>query len=66
MWLYDHWREERTTKWWCGVLWSGFVIVSGTFLMVGGAYGSVVDIMESYQAGAGTGAWSCADNSGSV
>lgn len=66
MWLYDHWSEPRTTRWYLMVAWSAFVILSGTFLMIGGTYGSVVSIMDSYATDGGTSAWSCADNSNSV
>lgn len=48
------------------VTWSVFVIVSGTFLMIGGTYGSVVSIIDSYKEDGGSAAWSCADNSNSV
>ncbi|KAJ9419618.1 hypothetical protein FOXG_07078 [Fusarium oxysporum f. sp. lycopersici 4287] len=63
MWLYDHWKEERTTNWYCMVAWSVFVIVAGTFLMVAGTYGSIVGIINSPDR---TGAWSCVDNSNST
>lgn len=49
------------------VCWSVFVVLAGFFLMVGGTYGSVVGIMEDYEAAeGGSAAWSCADNSNSV
>ncbi|KAH7141633.1 transmembrane amino acid transporter protein-domain-containing protein [Dactylonectria macrodidyma] len=63
MWLYDHWKEDRTTKWYFMVGWSIFIIVSGTFLMIAGTYGSIVGIINSPER---TGAWSCADNSNST
>jgi len=66
MWLYDHWHGQRTTKWTLMVGWCGFVIIIGTFLMVAGTYGSIVEIATSYKADGGSSAWSCADNSGSV
>jgi amino acid permease len=65
MWLYDNWHEKRTTKWYAMVAWSVFVIVSGFFLMIGGTYGSVVDIKNSYAENGGSSPWSCADNSNS-
>jgi hypothetical protein len=65
MWLYDNWHQPRTTKWYLMVAWTSFVIVSGFFLTIGGTYGSVVDIKNSYDANGGTSAWSCADNSNS-
>jgi hypothetical protein len=67
MWLYDNWnRPEKGIKWQLMVAWSVFVIVIGTFLMVGGTYGSVVEIMSAYKKSGGSAAWSCADNSNSV
>jgi hypothetical protein len=48
------------------VIWSVFVIISGTFLMIAGTYGSVIGIINSNKASGGSGAWSCADNSNSV
>ncbi|RSM19998.1 hypothetical protein CDV31_001077 [Fusarium ambrosium] len=66
MWLYDHWKEERTVRWHLMVGWSVFIIVAGTFLMVAGTYGSVVGIIDSYKATGGSAAWSCADNSNST
>ncbi|KAL2414861.1 Transmembrane transporter [Exophiala dermatitidis] len=66
MWLYDHWNSDRTLKWKLMVCWSVFVILSGIFLMVGGTYGSIVGIIDSYKAAGGSAAWSCADNSNSV
>ena len=42
------------------------MIVIGTFLMVGGTYGSVVGIIDTYKTSGGFSAFSCADNSNSV
>ncbi|OGM47951.1 amino acid transporter [Aspergillus bombycis] len=69
MWLYDNWSKgkiSKSPKWIFMVCWSGFVILSGTFLMIGGTYGSIVSIMDSYNKSGGSAAWSCADNSNSV
>ncbi|KAI0396788.1 transmembrane amino acid transporter protein-domain-containing protein [Xylariaceae sp. FL0594] len=69
MWLYDNWTPrggERNKRWYFMAAFSIFVIVSGTFLMVSGTYGSVVAIINSYNASGGSAAWSCADNSNSV
>ncbi|KAJ5190233.1 uncharacterized protein N7498_009218 [Penicillium cinerascens] len=66
MWLYDNWskgRDFRTTKWMLMVGWCAFIIVAGTFLMIGGTYGSIVTIIDSYKQSGGSAAWSCADNS---
>jgi hypothetical protein len=69
MWLYDNWSKEnhqRNVRWYLMVIFCVFVIVSGTFLMISGTYGSVVAIVNSYSASGGSAAWSCADNSNSV
>jgi hypothetical protein len=66
MWLYDNWsklKAERTAELTLMVCWSVFVIVSGTFFVIGGTYGSVVGIINEYQASGGSVAWPCADNS---
>ncbi|RBQ74970.1 hypothetical protein FVER14953_07377 [Fusarium verticillioides] len=68
-WLYDNWsagKQERPLKWVLMVIWSSFVILSGTFLMIAGTYGSVVGVVDSYKASGGSAAFSCADNSNSV
>ena len=69
MWLYDNWRSGRqapTLKWGLMCAWSVFVIVSGTFMMVAGTYGSIVSIIDTYNESGGSAAWSCADNSNST
>ncbi|KAI1341760.1 putative amino acid transporter [Xylariaceae sp. FL0016] len=69
MWLYDNWgqgKTNRSPRWVAMVCWSVFVILSGTFLMIAGTYGSAVSIKESYAATGGSAAWSCADNSNST
>ncbi|KAM0417435.1 hypothetical protein ACHAPT_012584 [Fusarium lateritium] len=69
MWLYDNWapgRRDPTLRWYLMVAFSVFVVVSGTFLMIGGTYGSIVGIIDSYKESGGSSAWSCADNSNSV
>ena len=68
MWIFDHWsvgKQTPTAKWLLKASWTGLVILAGTFLMVGGTYGSVVSIINSYRASTGSAAWSCADNSNS-
>ncbi|KAJ9481948.1 hypothetical protein VN97_g11506 [Penicillium thymicola] len=68
MWLYDNWgkgKNNRTTKWVIMVAWCAFIIAAGTFLMIGGTYGSVVTIINTYKESGGSTAWSCADNSSS-
>ncbi|KAJ5601473.1 hypothetical protein N7510_011007 [Penicillium lagena] len=66
MWLYDNWTQGkviRTTRWTLMVGWCIFVILAGTFLMIGGTYGSIVSIIDDYKKSGGSAAWSCADNS---
>ncbi len=68
MWLYDNWtprKEERDWKYWFMVGWSVFVIVAGTFCMIGGTYGAVVRLIDDYSGEGGASSWSCADNSNS-
>ncbi|KAI8665381.1 hypothetical protein LRP88_04112 [Fusarium phalaenopsidis] len=68
MWLYDNWgrRREATLGWYLMVAYSVFVVISGTFLMIGGTYGSIVGIIDSMKETGGSPAWACADNSNSV
>lgn len=67
MWFYDNWdgRKRMSIRWFLMAIWCGFVILSGTFLMVAGTYGSIVSIIDSYRESGGSAAWSCADNSNS-
>ncbi|KAF5698527.1 neutral amino acid permease [Fusarium globosum] len=68
-WLYDNWsagKQEKSLNWVLMVVWSSFVILSGTFLMVAGTYGSVIGVIDSYKMSEGSAAFSCADNSNSV
>ncbi|RJE19732.1 hypothetical protein PHISCL_07924 [Aspergillus sclerotialis] len=58
-------KTERTSKWKASVGWGVFVVVIGTFLTVAGTYGSIVDIIDSYNQSGGSAAWTCADNSSS-
>ncbi|CAI0643156.1 unnamed protein product [Colletotrichum noveboracense] len=69
MWLYDNWskgRVEPTLRWRLMVVWSVFVIASGTFLMVAGTYSTILGIVDDYKQTGGSSVWSCADNSGTV
>ncbi|KAM5361780.1 hypothetical protein ACJZ2D_012894 [Fusarium nematophilum] len=69
MWLYDNWipeKRKRDLGWGLMVVWSAFVVVSGTFLMISGTYGSIVSIIDSYKTDGGSKAWACADKSNSV
>lgn len=63
MWLYDNWHNRRTPRWYAMVAFSTFVIVAGFFLMIGGTYGSAIDIKNTKGR---TAPWSCEDNSNSV
>ena len=63
MWLYDNWHKPRTPRWYAMVTFASFVIVSGFFLMIGGTYGSAIDIKNTKSR---TAPWSCEDNSNSV
>ncbi|KAI8716864.1 Aa-trans domain-containing protein [Fusarium sp. LHS14.1] len=68
MWLYDNWSKGRydpNLRWCLMVLWSVFVVISGTFLMIAGTYGSIVGIIEINREFGGSKAWSCVDNSNS-
>jgi hypothetical protein len=68
MWLYDNWRsgkDQPTVKWSLLVIWNVSIVVIGSFLMVAGTYGAVVNIIASSKAASGSSAWSCADNSNS-
>ncbi|KAL4894953.1 putative amino acid transporter [Aspergillus ambiguus] len=67
MWLYDNWKTDggKSKRWYFMVCWSILVIAVGSFLTVAGTYGSVVGVIESYNASGGSSAFSCADNSNS-
>ncbi|KAL4904423.1 hypothetical protein BDW74DRAFT_168446 [Aspergillus multicolor] len=65
MWLYDNWGSGRAGKplsWWLKAGWSFFMIIAGCFLTISGTYGSIVSIIDSYNASGGSSAWSCANN----
>ncbi|KAF4425244.1 neutral amino acid permease [Fusarium acutatum] len=65
MWLHDNRRcRNRSLRWKGKVAWSIFIIIIGTFLMIGGTFGSIEGLIFAFQNGSG-GAWSCADNSNS-
>lgn len=65
MWFYDNWhkRTSRTWKWTVLACWSAFLILVGTFITIGGTYGSVVGIIKLLNADGGSKPWTCADNS---
>ncbi|RDW92833.1 Amino acid transporter [Aspergillus mulundensis] len=65
MWLYDNWGSGTAGKplsWWLKAGWSFFMILAGCFLTIAGTYGSIVSIIDSYNASGGSSAWSCANN----
>ncbi|KHN94027.1 Amino acid transporter, transmembrane [Metarhizium album ARSEF 1941] len=69
MWLYDNWhrgRKDPASRWIFMVVFSILVVVTGTFLMVAGTYGSIVGIIDSYNKSGASRAWTCADNSNSA
>ncbi|GAA5880486.1 hypothetical protein JCM16303_005399 [Sporobolomyces ruberrimus] len=70
MWFYDYWKDRKDAKknnlgFKLLVALNSFIIVAGTFLMVAGTYGSIWTIIQDYKEN-NEGAWSCADNSGTV
>ncbi|OJJ70479.1 hypothetical protein ASPBRDRAFT_56271 [Aspergillus brasiliensis CBS 101740] len=69
MWIYDNWKygseQQPTLKWILLLLWNILIIALGTFMMIGGTYGSIVNIVASGKATTESSAWSCADNSNS-
>ncbi|KAJ5649601.1 uncharacterized protein N7484_003324 [Penicillium longicatenatum] len=67
LWLYSHadyWKGPFFRKIMYGF--HLFLTVLGAFMAVGGTYGVIVQINEAYRDGQISGAFSCADNSGSV
>ncbi|KAE8368124.1 transmembrane amino acid transporter protein-domain-containing protein [Aspergillus caelatus] len=67
IWLYDNWsNRQRPLVWVILVCWSFLMIIGGTFLMIGGTYGAIAGIIDSFKSSERPGIWSCADNSNSV
>ncbi|KAF5975271.1 neutral amino acid permease [Fusarium coicis] len=63
MWLHDNWRSRnRSLRWRGKFAWSIFIIIIGTFLMIGGTFGSIEGLIIATTSGHGA-AWGCADNS---
>ncbi|KAH7491067.1 hypothetical protein FOMA001_g2660 [Fusarium oxysporum f. sp. matthiolae] len=63
MWLHDNWGcRKRGLRWKGGLAWSIFIIIIGTFLMIGGTYGSIEGLLFATRDGFGA-AWGCEDNS---
>ncbi|KAK7540488.1 transmembrane amino acid transporter protein-domain-containing protein [Phyllosticta citribraziliensis] len=67
LWLFDYgsWRKgnagQQVAYWF-----HWFLIVLGLFFLVGGAYGTIQQIIDEYNNGEIGSAFSCADNSGST
>ncbi|KAK5940455.1 hypothetical protein PMZ80_006870 [Knufia obscura] len=51
MWLYDNWHRPRNARWYAMASFAVFVILAGFFLMIGGTYGSAVDIKNTKDQG---------------
>jgi amino acid permease len=66
-WLHDNWRlsNVRTTKRRMGLYLNCLLLVLGTFLLVAGTYGAIMDLIDVTKGPIGK-PWGCADNSGSV
>ena len=70
MWLYDlrHTLRDRALRprfFTLGLVGNGIILLLAGVCLVGGTYGSIKSIIDSY-AETGGRPWSCADNSGSV
>lgn len=67
MYLYDYRQDKKAgiKRNPIGAYWSYFMILAGTFILIGGTYGSIDSIITTYKTSAGR-AFSCADNSNSV
>jgi hypothetical protein len=66
-WMYDH-KEYRTGTGEQRLIYGGHVFLAliASFLVVGGTYGTVVQIKASYDAGQLSKVFSCADNSNTI
>ncbi|GAA5854743.1 hypothetical protein JCM8547_004054 [Rhodosporidiobolus lusitaniae] len=70
MYLYDHRsffksKSDRTPLAWAGVTANILLLLAASLLLVGGTYGSILDIINSYANGVSK-PFTCDDNSGSV
>lgn len=57
MWLYDNWKQDRGKRsltWALLSAWNVFTIAIGSFFMVAGTYGSIVNIIASSKAASGS------------
>jgi hypothetical protein len=66
LWVYDH-QHYRKGTWWKVLVYylNWLMILLSVFLMVGGTYGVVQNIIDAYAAGEIDSAFSCKDNSNS-
>ncbi|KAJ9620413.1 hypothetical protein H2204_012260 [Knufia peltigerae] len=67
IWMYDHPHYLGGKMWQKGVYGAHVLLgLLGAFICVGGTYASIQSIMDAYSNGTIGGAFSCADNSGTV
>ena len=66
LWIYDH-GHYRTGGFWKAVMYwlNWLLILLSAFLMVGGTYGVIQQVIDAYADGEISSAFSCADNSNS-
>lgn len=62
VWMFDNWHgpQRRTLLLQLKAAWALWIVVAGTFIMVGGTYGAILDLISLGSEGK---PWSCADNS---
>lgn len=69
MWLFDNWPQRKSATWISGwtwhAVWSVFVSLAGVVVMIGGIWGSALDIHAAYSQPGANGPFTCADNSNS-
>ncbi|KAI7372938.1 amino acid transporter, partial [Hortaea werneckii] len=67
LWIYDHKSWYKGSAFQQAAFWfHAFLIPLGLFILVGGTYGVVEEIIQAYADGTIGSAFSCADNSGST
>lgn len=54
MWMWDHWRDERTTKWKWMMVMNALIFCGGVLIMVCGTISSIKTIHHSLQVGSTT------------
>ncbi|ETS79873.1 hypothetical protein PFICI_07402 [Pestalotiopsis fici W106-1] len=67
-WIYDYgyYRKSGKPRQVAFYYFHILIILIGTLLLIGGTYGTALSIKDAYETGAIGGAFSCADNSGTV